>query len=119
VVVDRGDRPHDADGRPIPDFAFAERAAAGLALLPDRRAAIAVLANGDDGNAPIDAVVQQWPGLATPNPKRARGRIAVLGALAVVAVVVTATRWRRRRGPRGRAGVGMEPRRPAWSASTP
>jgi hypothetical protein len=107
-------RTHDADGRPIPDFAFAERAAAGLALLPDRRAAIAVLANGDDGNAPIDAVVQQWLGLATPNPKRARGRIAVLGALAVVAVVATATRWRRRRGPRGRAGVGMEPRRPAW-----
>jgi hypothetical protein len=32
---------------------------AGLALLPDRGAGIAVLANGDDG-AVIDAVVQRW-----------------------------------------------------------
>ena len=32
---------------------------AGLALLPDRRAGIAALANGDDG-AVIDAVVQRW-----------------------------------------------------------
>jgi CubicO group peptidase (beta-lactamase class C family) len=167
-------RPHDADGRPVPDFVFAEQAAAGLvttapdlarflaaalagsrgeppgrgvlspagvrlaltaapatdgrwglgyglgltpggdrlayheganrgwraglALLPDRRAGIALLANGDDGNAPIDAVVQQWLGLATPNPKLTRGRAAVLGALAVAAVVATATRQRRRRG---------------------
>ena len=136
-------RPHDADGRAIPDFAFAEQAAAGLvttapdlarfvaaalagpggepvgrgvlspagvrlaltaapategrwglgyglgltpsgdllayheganrgwraglALLPDRRAGIVVLANGDDGSRPIDAVVQQWLALATPN----------------------------------------------------
>jgi CubicO group peptidase (beta-lactamase class C family) len=129
-------RPHDAAGRPLPDFAFAEQAAAGLvttapdlarflaaalagpggqppgrgvlspagvrlaltaapgtegrwglgyglgvlesgdrlayheganrgwraglALLPDRRAGIAALANGDDGGAVIDAVVQRW-----------------------------------------------------------
>jgi CubicO group peptidase (beta-lactamase class C family) len=174
-------RPHDADGDPVPDFAFAEQAAAGLvttapdlarflaavlagprgeppvrgvlspagvrlaltaapategrwglgyglgltpggdllayheganrgwraglALLPDRRAGIVVLANGDDGNAPIDVLVQQWLGLATPNPKRARGRAAVLGTLAVVAVVATATRRWRRRGPRGRGGA--------------
>jgi hypothetical protein len=32
---------------------------AGLALLPDRRAGIVVLANGDSGSAPIDAVVQR------------------------------------------------------------
>jgi CubicO group peptidase (beta-lactamase class C family) len=37
---------------------------AGLAMLPDRRAGIAVLANGDAGSAPIDAVVQQWLALA-------------------------------------------------------
>jgi CubicO group peptidase (beta-lactamase class C family) len=135
-------RPHDADSRPVPDFVFAEQAAAGLvttapdlarflaaalagprgeppgrgvlspagvrlaltavpatdgrwglgyglgllpdgdllayheganrgwraglALLPDRRAGIALLANGDAGNAPIDAVVKQWLGLAAP-----------------------------------------------------
>jgi CubicO group peptidase (beta-lactamase class C family) len=40
---------------------------AGLALLPDRRAGIAALANGDAGSAPIDAVVQQWVALATPS----------------------------------------------------
>ena len=33
---------------------------AGLALLPDRRAGIVVLANSDVGSAPINAVVQQW-----------------------------------------------------------
>jgi CubicO group peptidase (beta-lactamase class C family) len=33
---------------------------AGLALLPDRRGGIVVLANGDAGSAPINAVVQQW-----------------------------------------------------------
>jgi len=33
---------------------------AGLALLPDRRAGIAALANGDDGGAVIDAVIQRW-----------------------------------------------------------
>jgi CubicO group peptidase (beta-lactamase class C family) len=39
---------------------------AGLALLPDRRAGIVVLANGDGGSAPIDAVVQQWVAILTP-----------------------------------------------------
>jgi CubicO group peptidase (beta-lactamase class C family) len=38
---------------------------AGLALLPDRRAGTAALANGDDGSAPIDAVVQTWIALTT------------------------------------------------------
>jgi CubicO group peptidase (beta-lactamase class C family) len=76
---------------------------AGLALLPDRRSGIAVLANGDAGSGPIDVVVQQWLGQATPNPKRARGRAVVLGALAVAAIVATAIRPRRRRGPRGRS----------------
>jgi CubicO group peptidase (beta-lactamase class C family) len=33
---------------------------AGLALLPDRQMGIVVLANGDAGSAPINAVVQQW-----------------------------------------------------------
>jgi CubicO group peptidase (beta-lactamase class C family) len=33
---------------------------AGLALLPDRRAGIVVLANGDAGGDAIDAVVQRW-----------------------------------------------------------
>jgi hypothetical protein len=81
-------------------------------LLPDRRAAIAVLANGD-GNAPIDAVVQQWLGLATPNPKRAGshrgarcpgrgGRGRYRDSLAAS----PRTSWP--------GGVGMEPRRPAW-----
>jgi CubicO group peptidase (beta-lactamase class C family) len=40
----------------------------GLALLPDRRAGIVVLANGDAGTGPIDAVVQQWVALATRAP---------------------------------------------------
>jgi hypothetical protein len=40
---------------------------AGLALLPDQGAGIAVLANGDAGSGPIDAVVQQWLALTTPN----------------------------------------------------
>jgi hypothetical protein len=31
-----------------------------LALLPDRRMGIVVLANSDAGSAPINAVVQQW-----------------------------------------------------------
>jgi hypothetical protein len=38
---------------------------AGLALLPDRWVGIAVLANGDGGTAPINAVVQQLLALAT------------------------------------------------------
>jgi CubicO group peptidase (beta-lactamase class C family) len=33
---------------------------AGLALLPDRRMGIVVLANSDAGSAPINAVVQRW-----------------------------------------------------------
>jgi hypothetical protein len=36
---------------------------AGLALLPDRRAGIAALANGAAGAAAIDAVVQRWLGV--------------------------------------------------------
>jgi CubicO group peptidase (beta-lactamase class C family) len=39
---------------------------AGLALLPDRRAGIALLANGDGGSGPIDTLVQRWLALATP-----------------------------------------------------
>jgi len=38
---------------------------AGVALLPDRRAGIAVLANGDAGSSPINAVVQHWTRLST------------------------------------------------------
>jgi len=38
---------------------------AGLAMLSDRRMAIAVLANSDAGSAPINAVVQQWTRLST------------------------------------------------------
>ena len=49
---------------------------AGLALLPDRRAGIVVLANSDAGSGPINAVVQQWVTLATPSPKRGRPRAA-------------------------------------------
>lgn len=40
---------------------------AGLALLPDHRAGVVVLANGDSGSTPIDAVVQRWVALATPS----------------------------------------------------
>jgi CubicO group peptidase (beta-lactamase class C family) len=43
---------------------------AGLALLPDRRAGIALLANGDAGSGPIDVVVQRWLAVATPNRQR-------------------------------------------------
>jgi CubicO group peptidase (beta-lactamase class C family) len=105
---------------------------AGLALLPDRRAGIAVLANGDAGSDPIDAVVQQWLALATPSPKQAWLRTAVLAILAVAAaaalglavrrrthlealgrqdgrVFATATPWFCRAGPRGRDGA-----RPGW-----
>jgi len=38
---------------------------AGLALLPDRRMGIVMLANSDAGSAPINAVVQQWVRLST------------------------------------------------------
>jgi CubicO group peptidase (beta-lactamase class C family) len=69
---------------------------AGLALLPDRRAGIALLANGDDGSAPIDAVVQQWLGLATPNRTHVRLRTAVLAVLAVAAAAALGLAVRRR-----------------------
>jgi CubicO group peptidase (beta-lactamase class C family) len=42
---------------------------AGLALLPDRGTGIAVLANGDAGSGPIDAVVQRWLALASATPR--------------------------------------------------
>jgi CubicO group peptidase (beta-lactamase class C family) len=38
---------------------------AGLALLPDQKACIVVLANGDGGGGPINAVVQRWVRLST------------------------------------------------------
>jgi CubicO group peptidase (beta-lactamase class C family) len=179
-------RPHDADGGPLPDFAFAEQAAAGLvttapdlarfvaaalpgpdgsppgrgvlspggvrlaltaapatdgrwglgyglgllpggdlfayheganrgwraglALLPDRLAGIAVLANGDGGSGPIDAVVQRWLALATLKPKHARLRTAVLAILAVAAAAALGLAVRRRTRPEalrpsGRLGV--------------
>jgi len=107
---------------------------AGLALLPDRRAGIALLANGDAGSAPIDAVVQQWLALASLNRVHTRLRNALLAFLAVAAAAAlglavrrrtpleasrpsargcafaSATRWWRRAGPRGRGEV-----RPGWS----
>jgi len=168
-------RPHDAGGRPLPDFAFAEQAAAGLvttapdlarflaaalagprgeppgrevlspaavrlaltaapatdgrwglgyglgltpggdllayheganrgwraglALVPDRRAGIALLANGDAGSAPIDAVVQQWLALATPNRVHTRLRTALLAFLAVAAAAALGLAVRRRTPP--------------------
>ena len=69
---------------------------AGLALLPDRRAGIALLANGDAGGAPIDAVVQRWLALATPNRKHARLRTAVLALLTVTAGATIGLAKRRR-----------------------
>jgi CubicO group peptidase (beta-lactamase class C family) len=63
---------------------------AGLALLPERRAGIAALANGDDGGAVIDAVVQRWLEGAGQPPASPR------------------TSWP------GRGSAGREPRRPAW-----
>ena len=165
-------RPHDTDGRPIPDFAFAEQAAAGLvttapdlarfvaaalpgphgeppgrgvlspagvrlaltaapatqgrwglgyglgilpggdrlayheganrgwraglALLPNRRTGIVVLANGDAGSGPIDAVVQQWLALAAPNQTHARLRTAMLAILIVAAAAALGLAKRRR-----------------------
>ena len=168
-------RPYDADGRPLPDFSFAEQAAAGLvtsapdlarflaaalagprgeppgrgvlspagvqvaltaapatdgrwglgyglgltpggdllayheganrgwraglALLPDRRAGIALLANGDAGSAPIDAVVQQWLALASLNRVHTRLRNALLAFLAVAAAAALGLAVRRRTPP--------------------
>jgi hypothetical protein len=84
---------------------------AGLALLPDRQAGIVVLANGDAGSGPIDAVVQQWLALATPNPKHTRLRTAVLAILAVAAAAALGLAKRRRtqkkRGDRQRRGSRM------------
>jgi CubicO group peptidase (beta-lactamase class C family) len=67
---------------------------AGLALLPDRRAGIALLANGDAGSAPIDAVVQQWLALASLNRVHTRLRNALLAFLAVAAALGLAVRRR-------------------------
>jgi CubicO group peptidase (beta-lactamase class C family) len=72
---------------------------AGLALLPNRRSGIALLANGDAGSAPIDAVVQQWLGLAAPSPKQVRVRTAVLAFLAVAAAAALGLAVRRRTQP--------------------
>jgi hypothetical protein len=69
---------------------------AGLALLPDRRAGIVVLANGDAGSRPIDAVVQQWLALATPNQNHARLRTAMLAIPAVAAGAALGLAKRRR-----------------------
>jgi CubicO group peptidase (beta-lactamase class C family) len=68
---------------------------AGLALLPDRRAGMAVLANGDAGSGPIDAVVQQWLALATPNQTHARLRTAMLAILTVAAAAAIGLAKRR------------------------
>src|SRR4029450_13541885 len=57
----------------------------GRRVLPDRRAGIALLANGDAGSAPIDAVVQQWLALASLNLVHTRLRNALLAFLAVAA----------------------------------
>jgi CubicO group peptidase (beta-lactamase class C family) len=72
---------------------------AGLALLADRRAGITLLANGDAGSAPIDAVVQRWLALATPNQKHARLRTALLAILAVAAAAALGLAVRRRTPP--------------------
>ena len=68
----------------------------GLALLPDRRAGIVVLANGDAGSRPIDAVVQQWLALAAPNQTHARLRTAMLAILIVAAAAALGLAKRRR-----------------------
>jgi len=80
---------------------------AGLALLPDRRSGIAVLANGDAGSGPIDVVVQQWLALATPNPKHARLRTAMLALLTVAAAAAIGLARRRR--TRRRPGDRQKP----------
>jgi hypothetical protein len=58
-----------------------------------------VLANGDAGSGPVDAVVQQWLALATPNPTHARLRTAVL-AILIVAAAAALGLAKRRRTPR-------------------
>ena len=72
---------------------------AGRALLPDRRAGIAVLANGDAGSAPVDAVVQQWLALASLNRVHTRLRNALLAFLAVAAAAALGLAVRRRTPP--------------------
>jgi CubicO group peptidase (beta-lactamase class C family) len=69
---------------------------AGLALLPNRQAGIVVLANGDAGSRLIDAVVQQWLALATPNQTHARRRTAMLASLTVAAAAALGLAKRRR-----------------------
>jgi hypothetical protein len=49
-----------------------------------------VLANGDSGSAAIDAVVQRWVALATPNPKPTRLGTAASPFTTAFAVL----RWR-------------------------
>jgi CubicO group peptidase (beta-lactamase class C family) len=80
---------------------------AGLALLPDRRAGIAVLANGDDGSGPIDAVVQRWLAVASLNRVHVRLRHFLLFFLAVspAAAVGVAVRRRTPQGARQRLGA--------------
>ena len=82
-----------------------------MALLPDRRAGIVVLANGDSGSAAIDAVVRQWMELATPNLRHARLRAAALGILAVATVTAVGLAARRRSWPRLLTGLRFSSRR--------
>ena len=58
-----------------------------------------MLANGDAGSGPIDAVVQQWLALATPNRMYARLHTAVLAILAVAAAAALGLAVRRRTQP--------------------
>jgi CubicO group peptidase (beta-lactamase class C family) len=102
---------------------------AGLALLPDRRAGIVVLANGDGGSAPIDAAVQQWVPLATRSTTHTRLRTVALGILTVAAAVALGLAASRTRQPdpphkgagadspaAGRAMLARPNRR--WAATT-
>ena len=88
---------------------------AGLALLPDRRAGIVVLANGDGGSAPIDAVVQQWVALATASPKHTWLRTVALRILtvAVVALGLTVSRTRQPNPPHKGRWRGFSSSRPS------
>jgi hypothetical protein len=66
-----------------------------------------VLANGDAGSRPIDAMVQHWLALATPNPTHARLRTAVLAILTVAAVAAIGLAKRRR--TQGKPGERQRP----------